>query len=223
MKRFALCLLFCLPLVACKNAGEKENSAENLSIQQKIANSNGLQQFQDVEKLEFTFNVKVNDTLRTSRSWSWNPKTHEVTLSEEGNSQTYKKDSYLTDEEKKIDQKFVNDSYWLLFPFQMMWSDAEISDEETAEAPISHEKMNKITVAYSDQSGGYTPGDTYDVFFDDDLMIREWIYKPANGKSQMATTWEDYEDFDGLKIAKDHKSADGSFELFFSGVNVEYN
>lgn len=221
MKRFALCLLLCLGLISCKNTNEKENPPANPSIQKKIANANGLQKFQDIKKLEFTFNVKVNDTLRASRSWTWKPQTHEITLSEEGNSQSYKKDGYLTDDEKKIDQKFINDSYWLLFPFQMVWSDAKISDKGKATAPISKKEMDKLTVAYSDSGGGYTPGDTYEVFYDENFMIREWIYKPANGKSQMATTWEDYEDFDGLKIAKDHKSADGSFELFFSGIDVE--
>ncbi len=80
--------------------------------------------------------------------------------------------------------------------------------------------MNMITVSYPSE-GGYTPGDSYDIYFDDKHMIQEWVYKASGGGREMATTWEDYQDYKGVKIAKSHKTADGGFELYFSDISVE--
>lgn len=132
-----------------------------------------------------------------------------------------KKDS-LGDSEKSIDSKFINDSYWLLFPFQMEWSNAKISDPKEATAPISGDQMKMLTVSFPSE-GGYTPGDSYDIYYDDDLMIQEWVYKSADGGREMATTWEDYKNYDGIKIARSHKNKEGNFELFFTDIEVTKN
>jgi hypothetical protein len=53
-------------------------------------------------------------------------------------------------------------------------------------------------------------------------MVREWVYhRKASAEPTLMTTWEDYQDFEGLKIAKDHRSKDGKFRLYFTDVRVE--
>lgn len=224
MKKLLLLAFLPLLFVSCNNekkSGETSSeNQENLEIHQEIAKAHGFDNFDDVEEVKFTFNVKVQDSLRTSRSWHWKTQTDEIRLTEGDISRTYIKDDDLTEEEREMDQKFINDSYWFLFPFQLEWSDPEISEEKAVEAPISKEKMDKLIVSYSGE-GGYTPGDTYEIFYDDDFIVREWIYKSADGTRESPSTWEDYEDFKGLKIAKSHKSPDGSFELFFSDIEVK--
>ncbi len=218
----ALLLLSILFIISCKNEKKSEISSEENkeeSIAQQIARAHGFENFKDIEEIKFTFNVKVGDSVRTSRSWHWKTNTDEIRLTEGDISRTYIKDKSIADDEKELDQKFINDSYWLLFPFQLVWSDAEISKEKKAEAPISKKEMRNITVSYPSE-GGYTPGDSYELFYEDDLILKEWIYKSANGSRESPTTWEDYKDFNGLKIARSHKSPDGSFELFFSGIEV---
>lgn len=224
MKKLLLLTIFPLFFVNCNNdkrSGDKSSeNPENLEIHQKIAQAHGLDNFDDVEELKFTFNVKVQDSLRTSRSWHWKPKSGEIRLTEGDISRTYTKDDDLSEEERELDQKFINDSYWLLFPFQLEWSNPEITGEKAVEAPISKETMDKLIVSYSG-NGGYTPGDTYEIFYNEDFIVREWIYKSADGSRESPSTWENYEDFNGLKIAKSHKSPDGSFELFFSDIEVK--
>ena len=224
MKKLILFTFLFAALTSCKNEETKigkETAAEpEKSIQQQIAVAHGLNNFTDVEEIQFTFNVKVQDSLRTSRAWTWKPQTDEIRLTEGDISQTYTKTDSISEDDKQIDQKFINDSYWLLFPFQMVWSDANISEEKTGIAPISKEEMSYLEVSYKGE-GGYTPGDTYVVYYKDDLLLEEWIYKSADGKREMPTTWEDFEDFEGLKIAKSHKSPDGSFELFFTDIKVK--
>src|SRR5680860_483534 len=224
MKRsLSLCLVLLL-LAGCKNEPEKtavsETTASNEeSITTKIAYANGLENFEKVNQLNFTFNVKVNDTVRTQRSWKWYPKENKIELTEKGETFSYIKKDTLDEQAKAADQKFINDTYWLLFPYQLMWSEFEFEFSPMAIAPISQKKMQGLTVKYS-SDGGYTPGDTYRLYLSDDLMVKEWTYESAGG-STLSTTWEDYETFNGITISKMRKSPDGSFQLYFTDIEVK--
>lgn len=219
-------LSFCLLLIVCtgcKNEPEKqeglsESTSTNDPITTRIAYANGFQNFDDVERLNFTFNVKVNDSLRSQRSWKWFPQEDRVELTEKGETISYVNDGDFTEEEMSVDQKFINDTYWLLFPYQLVWSDYEFDHSRSAVAPISQQPMEQVTISFTNE-GGYTPGDTYHLFLRDDI-IQEWTYESAEGRS-LSTTWEDYETFEGITISKTHKSQDGSFELFFTDIEVQ--
>ncbi len=221
MRKLLLLTVFTAVLISCKNEKKSEISEnQNIETYEKIAMANGLEEFDSISKLKFTFNVKVNDSLRSSRRWVWDTKTNKISLTEKDSVMSYTKKDSIAEDKKMIDRKFVNDSYWLLFPYQLKWSNANFSEVKTAEAPISGKEMKMLTVSYPSE-GGYTPGDSYDIYFNDDYMIQEWVYKPSGGGGNMATTWEDYRDFDGVKIARSHKSKDGTFELFFSDISLE--
>lgn len=213
MKKFTLLLFVISLLLSCSETPEK-------TIIQKIANANGFEKFEDVEELRYTFNVKVNDTLRTSRAWTWRPKDKTATITTPDSTVTY---NYETEapQNEKTDQRFINDQYWLLFPFHLVWDDMEWEHTEQATAPISGEQMQRVTVTYPD-GAGYTPGDVYEIYFGNDYMIKEWVYLSGGSRENpFATTWENYEEHKGIPIAKTHKNADGSFELFFTDVSVE--
>lgn len=221
-KIIAMTLLGCA-LISCNDQKKKEvEPAEdpNLEVHEKIAMANGFENFDSIQKVKFTFNVKMNDTVRSERQWTWNLDTDKISLTEKDSTMSYIKKDSIAEDQKYIDQRFVNDSYWLLFPYQLKWSRADFSEAKTAKAPISGDEMQMLTVSYP-SDGGYTPGDSYDIYFDDDYMIQEWVYKASGGGREMATTWEDYEDFDGVKISKMHKSEDGNFQLYFTNISVE--
>lgn len=125
----------------------------------------------------------------------------------------------------KTNAGFINDKYWLLAPFQLVWDSDNFAHEHTAntKAPLSQKEMQKLTIVYGNE-GGYTPGDAYDFYFGDDFMVKEWVFRKGNQtEPSMITTWEDYIDTKGLKIAKTHKNKDGSFKLYFTGIEVETN
>jgi hypothetical protein len=213
MKKTLLFLPLLLLLFSC--AEEKEQT-----IIQDIAEANGIEEFDDVEELRYTFNVKVNDTLRTSRAWTWKPKSGEVSLTTPDSTVSYNHISEAAANEK-TDQKFINDQYWLLFPFHLAWDDMEWEHTKEATAPISGEQMQRVTVKYPGEAG-YTPGDMYEIYFGEDNMIREWVYLSGGSRENpFATTWENYEEHRGIPIAKTHRNKDGSFELFFTDVSVE--
>jgi len=214
MKKTLLFLPLLFLIISCNNQ-KKETT-----IVEQIAEANGFENWNDVEEIRYTFNVKVNDSLRTSRAWTWKPKTHEVSLNTANNTVTYNHETEAAANEK-IDQQFINDQYWLLFPFHLVWDDMEWEHTKEATAPISGEQMQRVTVKYPG-GAGYTPGDMYEIYFGEDHMIREWVYLSGGSRENpFATTWENYEEHKGIPIAKTHRNKDGSFELFFTDVSVE--
>ena len=222
-KILSLCMLLLL-LTGCKNEPKTTDISEGSSVTEepiptKIAYANGFNNFKKVNQINFTFNVKVNDTVRSQRSWKWFPKENKIELTEKDEVFSYLKNDTLNEKAKAADQKFINDTYWLLFPYQLMWSNFEAEFYQTATTPISQQQMQGLTVKYSGD-GGYTPGDTYRLYFTDDLMVKEWTYESSGGRT-LSTTWEDYETFNGITISKMRKSEDGSFQLYFTDIEVK--
>lgn len=119
------------------------------------------------------------------------------------------------------DRGFINDKFWLLIPFQLVWDEGtSLSEPVKTKAPISKQSMNKIILTYSND-GGYTPGDAYDIFYDDDYLIKEWVFRKGNSnEASMTTTFENYQEYNGIKLATDHKMAEGDFNLFFSNIKI---
>lgn len=223
-KHFLNILAAALVLTGCNEGPTKEEQeaykepAEK-TIVQKIAAANGLKNFKKAERLKYTFNVRVNDSLRTSRAWEWNTRTGEVTLRTDDTTITYNH-RQEADQHEQTDHRFINDQYWLLFPFHLVWDDMTYTYRMNEPAPISGDSLHLVTVTYP-EGAGYTPGDVYEIYFGEDHMIREWVYRSGGREENpMATTWEDYEEHGGIKFATMHRNEEGTFELFFDGIEV---
>jgi hypothetical protein len=230
MKHFAVLCVSVLLMISCnqnKNKSENSdttstpeaNSEKELNPLEEIAYANGYENWKDVDSIAYTFNVKMGEN-QSYRSWVWKPKTGEVTLKTIDTTLTYNT-ANVEGDIAVADRRFINDKYWLLFPYQLVWDDNfdfEIAD--SVKAPISGEMMQEIAIMYKNQAG-YTPGDTYHIYVNDEKMIKEWTYTPSGSQEpRMATTWEDYENFEGIKIAKTHQNQDGSFKLYFTDISV---
>lgn len=219
MKKQLLIALILFSLMSCKNNEDKKTPIAKLSIAEKIAKAHGIDHWKNVTEINFTFNVD-RDSSHFERSWSWKPKTNQVTLITANDTINYNRKS-LDSLSIKADQGFINDKFWLLAPFQILWdSGTTITDSVNIVAPISKTKLNKLTLTYGNE-GGYTPGDAYDFFYDDNYLIKEWIFRKSNTKEpSMITTFENYEEFNGIKIAKDHKKAKGNWNLYFTNISI---
>lgn len=228
MKNAILIIFVSAVFLSCnntKNSSENKEdnqivSEENLSTAEKIANANGFENWKDVTEIAFTFNVDRGEN-HSDRSWIWKPKTGDITMMSAKDTVNYnraKMDSIIM----KTDGAFINDKYWLLAPYQLIWDEGTTSSEkQNAVAPISKDTLNQLTIVYGND-GGYTPGDAYDFFYDKNYKIKEWNYRQANAeKPSMSTTWEDYENFNGIEIAKTHKDSTGNFKLYFTNISVK--
>lgn len=213
MKNLIYISLIIFLFIGCKEKHETKQPEIENSIAEKIANAHGFENWKNVSEIAFTFAGK--------RSWVWEPKTNAVTLIREHDTIHYnqtKMDSTLT----KFDSGFINDKFWLLIPFQLVWDKgASISEPQKTKSPIAGIEMNKIILTYG-KLGGYTPGDAYDIYYSDDYIIKEWGFRKGNqDKPGLVNTFENYQDFKGLKIALEHKKAKGDWNLQFTNVSVK--
>ncbi|MGI8583810.1 MAG: hypothetical protein ACR2KX_16555 [Chitinophagaceae bacterium] len=211
--------LFCIIVLQCCN---QPSSKKNLTKQ--IAEANGVDNFKNVQMLEFIFNVQKDTAAPASRHWQWYPKSNEVVFITDSSNLKFKRTDTSTQELKKLNARFTNDEYWLLYPFHLDWDNGmELLDSSMKPAPISGKSMHKITTKYNNKDG-FTPGDMYYLYLDETEHIREWEYhKGASAEASLVTTWENYKDYSGLQIAQDHKSKDGKFHLWFTGIQIKNN
>lgn len=207
-----------LVCLSCKK--DTKTSIKQLTTTEKIANAHGVSNWDKVTLIEFTFNVD-KDSSHFERSWVWKPKTNDVTLITNKDTISYNRKN-IDSLSLAADQGFINDKFWLLAPFQLVWDkETIILDSINKTAPISKKQANKLTTIYSNQ-GGYTPGDAYDFYYNNSNLITEWVFRQGNTKKPtMITTFENYEDFNGIKIAKDHKKPNENWNLYFTGILIK--
>ncbi len=235
MKNIIVLSLFSLTILACKQESKKEykheedieeiKSTETIKNEipttaEAIADANGYKNWEKVKEIQFTFNVD-RDSSHYERSWRWNPKKDEVTMITAQDTLSYNRKD-IDSVSLKADQGFINDKYWLLAHFNLVWDEKSFTSkhEANAIAPISNKEMQKLTIVYKNE-GGYTPGDAYDFYFEGDFKIKEWVYREKNNtEPSLITSWEDYENFDGIKIAKAHKRNEGDWKLYFTNIKV---
>lgn len=215
---YAFVLLCCMSCKSDKKEASKPVE-KDVTNAEKIAQAHGIEHWNDVTQIDFTFNVD-RDSTHFERSWSWKPKTGDVILISGNDTISYNRKT-IDHTSLDADKAFVNDKYWFLAPYQLVWdSGTTISESVKAEAPISKSQLNKITLTYSND-GGYTPGDAYDFYYGDDFLIKEWVFRQGNAKEpSMMTTWEDYEEFKDLIISKSHKKPEDNWKLHFTNIIV---
>ncbi len=224
MKKVILLICLALSLQTCKS-DKSESTLETkeiveLTIAEKIANRYGFENWNTVETIKFTFNVD-KDSSHFERSWEWSPKTNDVVLKSNNDTLRYNR-SKIDSTFINADKAFINDKYWLLTPFNLVWdSGTTISDPEKDTAPLSKKELNKITLTYNNE-GGYTPGDAYDFYYNDDYIIEEWIFRKGNAKEpSMMTTWENNQDINGILVTSSYKKTADNWELSFSDIEIE--
>ncbi|MEZ4811781.1 MAG: hypothetical protein R2819_15600 [Allomuricauda sp.] len=217
---YHVAVCFLLIFYGCKSETKKAEKEPEKSIPELVANAHGYPNWKSVKQITFTFNVE-RDTVHYERSWVWKPKANEVMLISAEDTLTYNRKS-MDSIAFKANAGFINDKYWLLAPFNLIWDSGNYTFEHSTgqKAPISGETMQKLTIVYAND-GGYTPGDAYDFYFKDDFILREWVYRKSNqAEPSMTTTWEDYKDIDGLLLAQDHRKANEDFSLHFTNLSI---
>jgi hypothetical protein len=196
-------------------------------VRERIGREYGLDGWDRVEELRYTFNVRAGER-EVSRAWIWRVKDRTVSFRDEvagGEPYTYSLDDVgenATEELRRIDHRFINDQYWLLFALHIAWdTDAAVVVAPEAPLPIGEGTATKVTVQYP-KEGGYTPGDAYDVFVDADMRVVQWVYRQGGQEEpSLATTWEDQRRFGPLLIPTKFRSSDGTVKVWFSGVEVK--
>ena len=180
-------------------------------IVEQLAKTYGYDSFGQIEAIRYTFNLDLG-ALKLSRTWVWEPKTDQVSYEGKDKAGKPVKATYVRSQissapanvKDEIDPAFNNDNYWLIFPFHVYWD---------------------TSAAVKYPSGGYTPGDTWNLYVGTDNRVRELFYRRGGPKkpSVVITTWADYKKAGPLLVSIDHRgTADGKpVRIFFSDVAVK--
>ncbi|MGO9518990.1 MAG: hypothetical protein ACLPND_18315 [Candidatus Korobacteraceae bacterium] len=202
-------------------------------IVEKLAKTYGLDSYGQIEAIRYTFNLNIPGLINLSRTWTWEPKTGQVTYEGKDKDGKPVKVTYLryqlssqpANVKDDIDPGFVNDNYWLIFPFHVYWdTGATVTDEGMQKLPLGKASADKVVVKYPSDVG-YTPGDTWTLFVGTDGRVEEFRYDRGGPKkpSVVIATWAGYKKAGPLLISTDHRgTADGKpFHLWFTDVSVK--
>jgi hypothetical protein len=219
MKNTLLLIAFLWFITACE---QKPKMPDTLPFQ--VAKAYGFEHFDQVNSIAFTWNVQRDSVTVASRDWKWNIKEKTVYYSGPDTTLTY---SLIADSLPKHDGRFINDKYWAMMPFQLAWDTGyTFETTENIPAPISGSNSTKLTILYNSGETtspemGYTPGDAYDLYLDENKMIIEWEFRRGNGAEGRPVTWEKVETHGPLKFATEHRNPEGNRTLWISNIKVD--
>lgn len=210
--------VFALILNACNQHRETTNVSEEIH---PVSKAYGYENWKEVEKVSFVFNVEKERTVK-ERSWIWFPETDSVISMTWTDTLSYNRNSELNPIEIEADRMFINDRFWVFCPLNLTWDKGiSFSEVKKEKAPISGLELNKQTALYNN-TGGYTPGDAYDFYFDDNYLIKEWVFRRGNSEEpSLINSWSENITQKGITVSTEHFSADSSFHLFISNLKIE--
>src|SRR5215213_1041664 len=229
--RFVLFGVLVLAATSCsqKPSTVSEQAAKGLTAEQ-VAKTYGLDSFGQIEAIRYTWNAQF-PAVNLSRSWVWEPKTDQVSYEGKDNDGKTVKATYLRSQlnsqpanVKDIDAAFVNDNYWLLFPFHAYWDkSATVTNQGMKQLPLGNGSAELVVVKYP-SDGGYTPGDAWDLYVGKDNRVEQFVYHRGGPRkpSTVTATWEGYKKAGPLLISTDHQgTADRNpVRIFISDVAV---
>ena len=209
---FLLSLLLCGLLSSCQ---QQASTPETLPMQ--VAKAYGIENWDQVNSIGYTWNVQRDSATVVSRTWKWNIKDSTVSYAGADTSFTY---SLVTDSLPDQDGAFINDKYWAMMPFQLAWDTGYTYEVvENVPSPIQSLSSTKLSIVYG-ADGGYTPGDAYDLYLDENKRILEWTFRRGNGAEGRTWTWGKAVPFGPLQISLEHKDAAGKRFIWLTNVQV---
>jgi hypothetical protein len=203
-------------------------------ILDQIAKTYGLDSFGQVDAIRYTWNGEIPGVFNLSHSWVWEPKTNKVSYEGKDKEGKPVKVTYMRSDlgrqpdavKNEVDPAFINDNYWLLFPFHAYWNtSANVTDQGMRKLPVGNGSAELVVVKYPAEAGGYTPGDTWELYVGKDNRVEQFVYHRGGPKkpSLVVATWAGYKKAGPLLISTEHRgTADGKpLHIFLSDVSVK--
>src|SRR5271156_1408713 len=126
-------------------------------ILEQVAKTYGLDSWDKIEAIRYTWNGEITGLFKLSRAWEWEPKTGKVSYEGKDKDGKPVKVSYLRSElssqpdtvKNEVDPGFTNDNYWLLFPLHAYWdTSATVTDQGMHKLPAGAGSGELIAVKY---------------------------------------------------------------------------
>ena len=203
-------------------------------ILEKVAKTYGIDSWDKIEAIRYTWNGEITGLFKAAHKWEWEPKTGKISYEgkdKEGKPVKVTYDSSQlssqSDQVKnEVEPAFVNDNYWLLFPFHAYWdTSATVTDEGTKKLPSGAGSATLVSVKYPAEAGGYTPGDTWELYVSKDNRVEYLVFRHGGTSkpSLVTASWTGYKKAGPLLFSTEHRgTADGKpLHIFITGVAVK--
>lgn len=203
-------------------------------IVEQVAKTYGLDSWGQIEAIRYTWNGEVTGLFKASRTWTWEPKTGQVSYEGKDKDGKPVKVTYNSNQlssqpaavKEQIEPGFINDQYWLIFLFHAVWDgSATVTDQKMQKLPLTGGSATLLSVKYPQEAGGFTPGDTWDLYVGKDNRVQQFVYHRGGSTkpSVVTATWTGYKKAGPLLISTEHRgTADGKpLHIFFSDVSVK--
>lgn len=190
-------------------------------IIEKIAKVYGIDSWDQIEAIRYTWSIDLPGLFKATHKWEWEPKTGKISFESTDKDGKPVKVSYDSSQlssqpdqvKNQVEPAFVNDNYWLLFPFHAYWDkSASITNEGMKKMPIGAGSATLVSVKYPKEAGGYTPGDTWDLYVGKDYRIEQLLFRHGGDKKPSLVTakWAGYKKAGPLLFSTQHPgTADG--------------
>lgn len=230
-RRFTMMgLALCGVLVLASNSRAQQRAP----ILDQIAKTYGIDSWDKVEAVRYTWSIDIPGLFKASHKWEWEPKTGKITFESTDKDGkpvkvTYDSSQLSTQPDQvknEVEPAFVNDNYWAIFPFHAYWDkSATVTDEGMKKLPIGAGSAVLVSVKYPTEAGGYTPGDTWDLYIGKDKRVVQFVYHRGGPKkpSLVTASWTGYKKAGSMLFSTEHRgTADGKpFRLDITDIAVK--
>ena len=202
-------------------------------VAEQLAKTYGLDSFRQVEAIRYTWNGEIPGVFKLAHTWEWEPGAGKVSYESKDKDGKPVKVSYIRSQlssqpdavKNEVEPAFVNDNYWLLFPFHAYWdTSATVTDQGMHKLPVGNGSARLVAVKYPAE-GGYTPGDTWELYVGKDNRVEYLVYRRGGTKppSLVIASWSGYKKAGPLLISTEHRgTADGKpLHIFLTDVSVK--
>ena len=203
-------------------------------IIEDVAKAYGLDSYGQIDAIRYTWNGEIPGVFKLSHKWEWEPKTGKISFESTDKDGKPVKVSYDSSKlnsqpdqvKNEVEPAFVNDNYWLIFPFHAYWDkSAAITNEGSKKLPIGAGSATLVSVKYPAEAGGYTPGDTWDLYVGKDHRVQAMVYhRGGDRKPKLVTaSWTGYKKAGPLVVSTEHRgTADGKpLHIWITNVAVK--
>lgn len=207
-----------------------DSSAIALAKQVMLA-SGGLQTWNDIPAITWNFfgrrkllwlkhqqKVRIDFVGKPLKMW--------VDLTNDTLGQVWMKDHYLTGDSlqdflAKTKSIWINDSYWLNFPFKLLDEGVRLTDSG-ADTNMLGEPSHTFLMSFDNV--GDTPNNRYKVYVSDSTkLINQWDYfrDSLSTSPDLATTFEAYQRFGGVLLSQKRSGSELSDIQVFSSFDAD--
>src|SRR3989442_4280060 len=150
-------------------------------ILEQLAKTYGLDSYGQIEAIRYTWNGEIPGVFKLAHAWEWEPKTGKISYEGKDKEGKPVKVTYISSElssqsdtvKNEVEPAFVNDNYWLLFPFHAYWdTSATVTDKGMQKLPMGNGSAELVSVKYPAEAGGFTTGATLESYVGKNYRIQ---------------------------------------------------